>query len=71
MDPVGPNTDKGGSLPRTIWGYREVWDLVHPVGGINQEVLSQEEVKSYRDRNFTGFRSSTSVRELEIDAGNL
>lgn len=52
MDHVGLGTDGGGHLPRLIEGYRDVRDLVHLMGAMEDVGFSREEIGAYMGGNF-------------------
>jgi len=52
MEHVGLGTDGGGGLPKFIDGWRDVRDLVHLVGTMQEEGFTRREISAYMGGNF-------------------
>ena len=52
MEHVGLGTDGGGGLPKFIDGWRDVRDLVHLVGAMQEEGFTRREISAYMGGNF-------------------
>lgn len=52
MEHVGLGTDGGGGLPKFIDGWRDVRDLVHLVGAMQEEGFTRQEISAYTGGNF-------------------